>query len=94
VTVYITTAPSVNLSYWLSGGDRQHNSLVATAFSEALNFSFAHLARKCHHEVVLEGFGEHMLHSVEQCCDVCALPPVSLDNRSRVWFTSISYTDR
>ena len=82
-----------HLSYWLSGGDRQRNSSVATAFSEALNFSYAYLARKCRHEVVLEGFGEHMVNSVEQCCDVCALPPVSLDNRSREFALLVSAID-
>jgi len=39
---------------------------VATAFSEALNFSIAHLARKWRHEVALEDFGEHIVDSVEE----------------------------
>jgi len=65
-----------HLSYWLGNRDRQRESPVATAFSEALNFTYAHLARKCRHQVVLEGFGEQMIHLSDQCCDVCALTPV------------------
>ena len=51
----------------------QHNSSVATDFSEALKFSYVHLARKCHHEVVLKGFGEQlqMYQNADICCDVC-----------------------
>ena len=82
-----------HLSYLLSSGNRQRNSSVATAFSQALNFSYAHLARKCHREVLLEGFGEQMVYSVEQCCDVCALPPVPLDNRSQEFDLLVSAID-
>ena len=71
-----------HLCYWL-GGDKQRDSTIAAAFSKALTFSYAHLARKCRHEVVLEGFGEQMQISqnADHCCDVCALPQVSPDNR-------------
>ena len=69
--------------YWLCNGDKQHNSSIAASFSKALVFSYAHLARKCRHEVVLEGFGEQLQISQRtgNCCDVCALPQVSSINR-------------
>ena len=72
-----------HLCYWLCNGDKQCNSSIATSFSKALTFSYAHLARKCHHEVVLEGFGEQLQISQRtgNCCDVCALPQVSPINR-------------
>ena len=71
-----------HLCYWLNG-DKQRNSSIATAFSKALTFSYAHLARKCRHEVVLEGFGEQLqiTQSTGRCCDVCALPQALLNNR-------------
>ena len=71
-----------HLCYWLCNGDKQRNSSIAIDFSKALKFSYAHLARKCHHEVVLEGFGEQMQmqQNADNCFDVCALPQVSLNN--------------
>ena len=70
------------LCYWLCNGDKQHNYSNVINFSKALKFSYAHLARKCRHEVVLEGFGEQMQmqQNADNCCDVCALPQVSLNN--------------
>ena len=72
-----------HLCYWLCNGDKQRNSSIAIAFSKALKFSYAHLARECRHEVVLEGFGEQlqMHQDPDNCCDVCVLPKVSLNNR-------------
>ena len=71
-----------HLCYWLCNGDKWHNSSIAIDFSKALKFSYTHLARKCRHEVVLEGFGEQMQmqQNADNCCDVCALPQVSLNN--------------
>ena len=72
-----------HLCYWLCNGDKQCNSSIAASFSKILTFSYAHVARKCHHEVVLEGSGEQLQISQRtgNCCDVCALPQVSSINR-------------
>ena len=71
------------MCYWLGSGYKQQNSSIATAFSKTLTFSHAHLARKCQHAVVLEGFGEQIQISQnsDHCCDVCALPEMQLSNR-------------
>ena len=71
------------LCYWLCNGDKQCNSSIAASFSKALTFSYGHLARKYRYEVILEGFGDQLQISQRtgNCCDVCALPQVSLINR-------------
>ena len=74
-----------HLSYWLGNGDRQRESPVATAFSE--------VARKCRHQIVLEGFGEQMVHPSDQCCDVCALTPVVSVDMSKELALLISAID-
>ena len=73
-----------HLCFWLCNGNKQCNSSIVASFTKALTFSYAQLARwKCHHQVVLEGFGEQLQISqrTENCCDVCALPQVSPINR-------------
>ena len=66
-------------------------------FQKTLKFSYAHLARECRHEVILEGFGEQMQMQMQQnadnCCDVCALSQVSLNNMLHKLTIMVNATD-
>ena len=54
---------------------------------------YAHLIRKCHHQIVLEGFDEQMLCPSDNCCDVCAMPPIAFTDKSKELSLLISAID-
>ena len=77
-----------HVGFWARDMAKQHRSDdihdCATLFSDALPFSYSHLAGKCRRKVLVGKFGEtEEITCPAYCCDICEMEIAPLEERKK-----------